>query len=209
MLIYHFISYCEWFHILSSPPFPFLLRTSSHFMHSCQCHWDSGELQMWASVLHGLLWNISYFIMLVYDFRGRCWLYGSRSWALQPIFQYILLPCDRWWQKSSLNKWHRTWKCIWSKGVWSMKHWISPSGKNGTTDIHWLLLNIYGDQPVDVNGTFQQWHHQSSCESTSAELMTADLHGLIQCQCSRSLTFSKLSIYPLFISVFHWYVLIN
>ena len=46
--------------------------------------------------------------------RGRWW-YGSRGWTFPTVFHYILLPCDRWHQRSSLTDWCLTWKCWWSK----------------------------------------------------------------------------------------------
>ena len=61
--------------------------------------------------------NASYFIMLVSDFRGRCWWYGSRAWTFLPIFYYILLPCDSWEQRGSLTERCLTWKRVWSKGA--------------------------------------------------------------------------------------------
>ena len=57
--------------------------------------------------------------------RDKYW-YSSSSWTLPPISCYILLPCDRWQQRSSL-----TWKHRWSKGV-SLNSPVQK--KNGT---HW------------------------------------------------------------------------
>ena len=39
--------------------------------------------------------NVSYFIMLSHDTRGRCCWYGSRCWIFSPTSHYILLPWDR------------------------------------------------------------------------------------------------------------------
>ena len=59
----------------------------------------------------------SYVIILVCDFRGRWWWYGSRDWTFPPISHYILLPWERWQQRDSLTEWCLTWNCVWSKGV--------------------------------------------------------------------------------------------
>jgi len=61
--------------------------------------------------------NVSYFITLAHSIRGRCWWYDSRGWTFPPVFHYILLPHDRWQQRSSMTKWCLTWKCLWSKDV--------------------------------------------------------------------------------------------
>ena len=92
--------------------------------------------------------NTFYFTMLVHNIRGRCWSYGSRGWTFPPISRYILLPCDRWQQSGTLTKWCLTWKCRWSKGVppncsvWKKLHPLTFYG---------CLLNIYGDQTLDVS----------------------------------------------------------
>ena len=97
--------------------------------------------------------NASYFMMLAHNVRGGCWWYGSRGWNFPPISCYMLLPCDRWQQRGSLTIWRLIQKCIWSKSVSldsSMPKKVAP------TDIHWRLLNVYGDQTVDVS-TVRQW----------------------------------------------------
>ena len=76
--------------------------------------------------------NASYFIRLTHDIRDR------RDWAFPPTFHYILLLRDRWQQRSSLTRWHLTRQFLWSKKVTPI-------------DIHWCLLNVYGDQTVDVS----------------------------------------------------------
>jgi len=95
--------------------------------------------------------NASYFIMLVLGFRGRWWCYGSRGWAFLPIFHPIFLLCGRWCL---------TWKCMWSKAVW-LNSSMAP------TDIHWRLLNIDGDQTVDMSTVRQRVVHFSSGDSGS------------------------------------------
>ena len=53
--------------------------------------------------------------------------------------------------------------CCW---VWQMAaeghsdRIMSDTEKNGTHDIHWHLLNVYGDQTVDVS-TVKQWTRQT------------------------------------------------
>ena len=88
---------------------------------------------------------------MVHNVRGRCSWYGSREWTFQPIFYCILLPCDRWQQRSSLTKWHLTWKCEWSKDVelnFPTQKKMTPIG------IHWHVLNVYENQTVS---TVRQW----------------------------------------------------
>ena len=61
---------------------------------------------------------------------------------------------------------------VWQNGVWHGSvyetmgwNWIPPCGKNGT---HWHLLNVYGDQTVNV-GTMRQWVvHFSSGDNNSS-----------------------------------------
>ena len=87
--------------------------------------------------------NSSYFIMLAHNFRNRYWCLAVRSSHQYPI----LFPCNRWQQRSSLTKWHLTWKCIWSKGVslnsCMRKKWHSLTFTDS-------LLNIFEDHTVDV-----------------------------------------------------------
>ena len=82
----------------------------------------------------------------------------------------MLLPCDRWQQRGTLTEWRLTWKSIWRKGVEfnsSMRKKVTP------VDIQQHLLNIYGDQAVDVS-TVRWWvMHSSSgdCDSRSPLLV--------------------------------------
>ena len=107
--------------------------------------------------------NASYFTILAHYLRGRCWWHGSKS-SFSHQYCYVLLPCDRHQQRVSVIKWHLTWKCGWSKGVVLNS---SLQKKNAPLDIHWFLLNIYGDQAVDVS-TGRQWvvHFSSSASNT-------------------------------------------
>ena len=97
--------------------------------------------------------------------RGRRWLYGSRGWTFPPVFCCILLPCDRWQQKDSLTKWHLTLKWVWSKGVPVNS---SMRKKNGS---HCYLLNVYGNQTVDMT-TVRKWVVPSSSGDSNVEQAT-------------------------------------
>ena len=56
---------------------------------------------------------------------------GSRGWTFPPIFCYMLLPFDRWQQRSRLTKWHLIFPFAHeAKGC----HWTLSHRKNGT---HW------------------------------------------------------------------------
>ena len=135
-----------------------------------------------------------YFIMLVYDVRARRRWYSSRGWTFPPIFHYTWLPRDRWQQRGSMIKWRPTWERGWNKGV-PLNSFMQE--KMAATDIHWHLLNIFGDQTVDVGmwdvgGVFQQWQqlvtsndayfdewHVGSCSllAKNAQLMLVPMLG--------------------------------
>ena len=89
--------------------------------------------------------NSFHFMMLVHDVGGGCWWYGSRGWTFLPIFPNNLLPTAKMAEVGQSDKWHLTWKWIWSKGVP-----LAP------TDIHQCLLNVYGDLTKDVS-TLRWW----------------------------------------------------
>ena len=95
--------------------------------------------------------NTYYFIMLANNVRGRCWWYSSKGWTFPPVFHYILLPCNEWQQRAadrmvSDMEVHMKQKCV---------NEFLHAEKN-CTDIHWHLLNVSGDQTVDV-GTVRWW----------------------------------------------------
>jgi len=101
--------------------------------------------------------NASYFTVLAYDTRGRCW-YDSRGWNFLPIFHYTLI-CNRWQQRARLAKWHLTGKCVWSKGV-------SPNSSTWKNCTHWhssILAecqcrpNSGCEHSEAVGSAFQQW----------------------------------------------------
>jgi len=116
------------------------------------------------------------------DIRGGCWWYGSRGWAFPPIFHYMLFLCDRWQQRGRLTKWHLTWKCGWSKGVWLNS---SMQKKNGN---HWHLLMLLEDlwrtnsgceHSEEVGGAFQLW--EQWVPSTGARFYRQRMQTLVHC----------------------------
>jgi len=73
--------------------------------------------------------------------------------AFSPIFHYILLQCDRWQQRDSLTK------TVSDMEVWMKQRCVTEFlhvEKITPTNIHWHLLNVDGDQTVDVS-TVRQW----------------------------------------------------
>ena len=96
--------------------------------------------------------QLFYFISLAHRVRGRCWWYGSRGWTFPKTFHYILLLSDRWHHRSSLTKWHLTWKCVRSKDVSlnsTMQKKLYPLTSTDT-------CFICGDQTVDMS-TVRWW----------------------------------------------------
>ena len=77
---------------------------------------------------------------------------GSRGCTFPPIFCYFLLLCDRWQQTGSLTHWHLTQVWMKQRCVLELLH----AEKMAPTDILSYLLNVDGDQPVDVS-TARQW----------------------------------------------------
>ena len=55
--------------------------------------------------------------------------------------------------------------------VW---HWIPLHGKMASTDIHWHLLNVYGDQSVDVNTVRWCVVHFSSGDSDVGDMPSSE-----------------------------------
>ena len=109
--------------------------------------------------------NPSYFMMLAHSVRGGCWWDGSRGWTFPPVFHYILLLCDRWQQKGNLTQWHLKWiLCMKQRCV------IKHTEKMTPTDIHLHLLNVYGDQTMDVS-TVRQWVMHFRVEKVTVGLL--------------------------------------
>jgi len=97
-------------HTFSFPfpfPFPFSFLISSPLF----CYLHINDIVHFARTARRVMCPI----MLAHSIRGRCWWYNSRGWTFCPVSHYVLLPCNRWHQRSSLTKWHLTWKSIWSK----------------------------------------------------------------------------------------------
>ena len=121
--------------------------------------------------------NASYFITLAYSVRSR-W-YGNRGWTFPPIYCSVLLLCDRWQQRGTLTKWHLTWKCVKPRCVIEFSH----VEKTASTDIHGHLLNLSGDQTVDVStvqrwdGLFQQWWQWVT--SAGVDFLECDMKALV------------------------------
>ena len=92
--------------------------------------------------------NISCFTILARSVRGGCWMYGSRDGIFPSIFCYILYLCNRWQQRGGQKKMvsdmkaHMKQRCV-TEFLCAEKNW--------TINIHWWLLNVYGDQTVDVS----------------------------------------------------------
>jgi len=92
--------------------------------------------------------------MLAHRVRDGCWWYGNRGRTFPPTFRYMLLPCGRWKQRDSLTQWYLTWKRVWSNDVELNSFTIWE--KMAPTDTYWCLLNVSGDQTVDVS-TVRRW----------------------------------------------------
>lgn len=91
--------------------------------------------------------------MLAQKVRGGYWWYGSRDCTFLSIFCHIMLPSDRWQQRSSLISWGLTWKYVWSRG---MELNLSTWKKIAYFDSHWCLLNTFEDQTVAAD-TVRLW----------------------------------------------------
>ena len=112
--------------------------------------------------------NAFYFMMLAHHVRGWCWWYFSRSWTSPPIFCYVLLPCNKRHQRSSLTEQCLTWKFIWSKGA------LTKFPHTGINCTWWhssvLAECLWGpnsgcEHREVVRGAFQlwsQWHERQA-----------------------------------------------
>ena len=91
--------------------------------------------------------NASYFIMLAHV-RGGCWWCGSRDWTFPPN---IPLDAAAVWQMAAEGQ---SDKLASDMEVYINEGCLIESlhtGKMAPTDIHQCLLNISGDQIVDVS----------------------------------------------------------
>ena len=88
---------------------------------------------------------------------NHCHWVRLKHWFHKNVVKYptsfmFSLLCDKRQQWDSLTKWCLTWKCRWSKGVSLLLY----AEKEAPIDIHQCLLNVSGDQTVDVS-TLRQW----------------------------------------------------
>jgi len=110
-------------------------------------------LQFWCSIFGNRYYedssesNVSSFIMLAHNIRGRYRGNCSRGWTFLTIFHSVLLMCDRW-QQDSLTEWSLTWMCVWNKSVSTKFLYMEKIVPVG---IHQLMLNVYGEQTMDVS----------------------------------------------------------
>ena len=97
-----------------------------------------------------------------------CWLMtsevdvGDMAVETETSYQYYVI--FRWCESSRGAVCQNT---IWHGSACEAKvcHWIPSCGKNCTTDIHWCLLNVYGDWTVDVHSVSQRVMHFSNRDS--------------------------------------------
>lgn len=70
-------------------------------------------------------------VTLAHDVRDGCWWDGSRGWTFPSLFRHTVLPYDGWSTRVGVEQ-------------------IPPCGtKTAPTAVHWHLLNVSGDQPMD------------------------------------------------------------
>jgi len=97
--------------------------------------------------------NASSFTSFACNVRDRCWWDGSRGWTFLPTLHYILLPCDRLAAQGQSDKMASDMEvCRRQRCVTEFLH----AEKMAPIDIQWHLLNVDGDQTVDVS-TVRQW----------------------------------------------------
>ena len=93
-----------------------------------------------------------------------CWSMTSGADDVEPLHWYAVTFCFRVPDGSR--------ETVWQNGAWCRSageakgwNWIPPYGKMAPIDSHWCLLNVSGDQPVDVS-TVRWWVvHFSSGDS--------------------------------------------
>ena len=97
--------------------------------------------------------NASYFMMLAHDIGGGCWWYGSRGRTFRAdiLLNFVAMrqmtaegQSDK--MASDMEMWMKH-RCV---TEFLHAEQIAPS------DIHRRLLNVYGDQTVDVS-TVRRW----------------------------------------------------
>ena len=88
--------------------------------------------------------NASYFVMLAHDVSSGWWWYGSRGWTF-PLHFVAMWQTAAEAQPDSVE---------FDMGVQMKQRCVTEFlhvEKIASIDIHWCLLNIYGDQTVDFN----------------------------------------------------------
>jgi len=102
-----------------------------------QCEYVTFHTERWPEICKGCSEsNASYFILLAQNTRCRWWCYGSGSWAIPPIFNYILLPHDTW------QKWGILTSGISHGSVYEAKVWDSTIAKFHHCQKKWHLLTF-------------------------------------------------------------------
>ena len=103
-----------------------------------------------------------------------CWQHGSRGWTFLPIFRSTL--CDSWQQRSSLTKWHLTWKCAWSSGVELSSSMEKKWHPVTFTEACWTKQKMWAHWG-------SEWFHfgsgNSDSRSTGADFYEHDMHALV------------------------------
>jgi len=78
---------------------------------------------------------------------------GGTAVEVEPSYLYSVMCCCHVTDGSRGAKWYLTWKCEWNRSVGlnsSMKKKMAP------VHVHWDLLDVSGDQAVDVGTVRQQ-----------------------------------------------------
>ena len=143
-----------------------------------QCEYVTFHTERWPEICKGCSEsNASYFILLAQNTRCRWWCYGSGIWAIPPIFNYILLPCDTW------QKWGILTSGISHGSVYEAKVWDSTIAKKNGTYWHSLMLaecfwkpNGECEHSEAVSGVFQQqqqWWERQATFWRAAQIFTS------------------------------------
>jgi len=97
--------------------------------------------------------NASYFVMLDHDVRGGCWWYGSRGWTFPAS---ISLNFVTMWQMTAEGQSDKMASDMEMRMKQRCVIEFLHAEKIAPNDIHWRLVNVYGDQTVDVS-TVRWW----------------------------------------------------
>jgi len=95
-------------------------------------------------------------MLLAHSTRGRCWQYDNISWTFLPISYYIFFAIR---QMAAEGQSYRIPSVVDVQMKLRCGNEFLHVEKMGSIDIHWHLLNIYGDKTHNevVGGAFQQW----------------------------------------------------